>query len=85
LRRVSLAAAEMPVLQAARWLNSTPLSPQALRGRVVLIDIWEYVCINWIRTSPLVKAWNRDYGPLGLVVIGTHVPEFEFGKRPEKF
>ena len=76
-------AAEMPALQAERWVNSTALSPEALRGKVVLIDIWEYTCINWIRTSPFVKAWNRDYGPLGLVVIGVHAPEFEFGKRPE--
>jgi len=76
-------AAEMPALQTERWVNSSPLSPQALRGKVVLIDIWEYTCINWIRTSPFVKAWNRDYGSLGLVVIGVHVPEFEFGKRPE--
>ena len=32
---------------------------------------------------PYVKAWNRDYAPLGLVVIGVHAPEFEFGKRAE--
>jgi hypothetical protein len=80
---VALAAGEMPALEAGRWINSAPLSPQALRGKVVLIDIWEYTCINWIRTSPFVRAWNRDYGPLGLVVIGVHVPEFEFGKAPE--
>ncbi|WP_319459557.1 hypothetical protein [Micromonospora sp. RTP1Z1] len=29
-------------------------------------------------------AWHRDYADLGLVVIGTHAPEFEFGKRAEK-
>jgi hypothetical protein len=73
----------MPDLKAARWVNSAPLTPEALRGKVVLVDIWEYTCINWIRTSPYVKAWNRDYGALGLVVIGVHSPEFEFGKRAE--
>jgi hypothetical protein len=50
---------------------------------VVLVDFWEYTCINWIRTAPYVKAWNRDYAALGLVVIGVHAPEFEFGKRAE--
>src|SRR5262245_23411047 len=78
-----ISAVEMPPLNAERWVNSAPLTPQGLRGKVVLVDIWEYTCINWIRTSPFVKAWNRDYGPLGLVVIGAHVPEFEFGKRAE--
>jgi thiol-disulfide isomerase/thioredoxin len=76
-------ASKLPALKATRWVNSPPLSPEGLRGKVVLIDIWEYTCVNWIRTSPYVKAWNRDYGKLGLVVIGVHSPEFEFGKRPE--
>ncbi len=60
-----------------------PLTADALRGKVVLVDFWEYTCINWIRTLPYVKAWHRDYADLGLVVIGVHAPEFEFGKRAE--
>jgi hypothetical protein len=76
-------ASEMPELKAQRWVNTTPLAPKALRGKIVLVDVWEYTCINWIRTSPYVKAWNRDYARLGLVVIGAHAPEFEFGKRAE--
>jgi len=77
------AASRLPALKAERWVNSTPLTPEALRGKVVLIDIWEYTCVNWIRTAPYVKAWNRDYAGLGLVVVGVHAPEFEFGKRAE--
>ena len=76
-------AARLPSLEAERWVNSAPLTAESLRGKVVLIDIWEYTCVNWIRTSPYVKAWNRDYGSLGLVVVGVHAPEFEFGKRAE--
>jgi hypothetical protein len=49
----------------------------------VLVDFWEYTCVNWIRTAPYVKAWNREYASLGLVVIGVHAPEFEFGRRAE--
>jgi hypothetical protein len=77
------AASEMPELKAQRWVNSVPLTPTGLRGKIVLVDVWEYTCINWIRTSPYVKAWNRDYGKLGLVVVGVHAPEFEFGKQAE--
>jgi thiol-disulfide isomerase/thioredoxin len=77
------AATNLPALKAARWVNSEPLTAEALRGKVVLIDFWEYTCVNWIRTAPFVKAWNRDYASVGLVVIGVHAPEFEFGKRPE--
>jgi hypothetical protein len=77
------AAAKLPTLKAERWVNSAPLTAEMMRGKVVLVDIWEYTCINWIRTLPYVKAWNRDYASLGLVVIGVHAPEFEFGKRAE--
>ena len=74
------AASNLPPLRAQRWVNSPPLAAEALRGNVVLVDFWEYTCVNWIRTGPYVKTWNRVYGPLGLVVIGVHAPEFEFGK-----
>lgn len=76
-------AKSLPPLSAERWVNSAPLSPPALRGKVVLLDVWEYTCINWIRTAPYVKAWHRDYASLGLVVVGVHAPEFEFGKSAE--
>jgi thiol-disulfide isomerase/thioredoxin len=74
------AASNLPRLRAERWVNSPPLSAEALRGKVVLVDFWEYTCVNWIRTAPYVKEWSRAYAPLGLVVIGVHAPEFEFGK-----
>jgi thiol-disulfide isomerase/thioredoxin len=77
------AASSLPAFKVERWVNSAPLTAEALRGKVVLVDVWEYTCVNWIRTAPYVKAWNRDYAALGLVVIGLHAPEFEFGKRPE--
>jgi len=80
---LAIVAGEMPPLNATRWVNSSPLTPEALRGKVVLVNFWEFTCINWIRTSPYVKAWNRDYAKFGLVVIGVHAPEFAFGKQPE--
>src|SRR5919112_2644655 len=77
------ATSKLPTLKAERWVNSGPLTAAGLRGKVVLVDVWEYTCINWIRTLPYVKAWHRDYASLGLVVIGVHAPEFEFGKSAD--
>ena len=77
------AAGKLPAFTVERWVNSAPLSAAGLRGKVVLVDVWEYTCINWIRTLPYVRAWHRDYASLGLVVIGVHSPEFEFSKRAE--
>ena len=63
---------------AAGWFNTPPLTPQALRGKVVLVDFWTYTCINWLRTLAYVRAWHERYADHGLVVIGVHTPEFPF-------
>ena len=89
---VATSAEDAPMLQlpvegqipslagAVEWLNSQPLTPAALRGKVVLVDFWTYTCVNWQRTFPFVRAWAHKYEPNGLVVIGVHTPEFEFEK-----
>jgi thiol-disulfide isomerase/thioredoxin len=60
------------------WLNSEPLAADGLRGRMVLVDIWTYSCVNWLRTLPYVRAWDERYRDRGLVVVGVHAPEFGF-------
>ena len=62
------------------WLNSPPLTPQQLRGKVVLVDFWTYSCINCLRTLPYVRGWAEKYRAAGLVVVGVHTPEFAFEK-----
>jgi cytochrome c biogenesis protein CcdA/thiol-disulfide isomerase/thioredoxin len=66
---------------ATEWINTAPLTPAALRGKVVLVDFWTYSCINCLRTLPYVRAWAEKYRDAGLVVIGVHTPEFAFEKR----
>jgi len=66
---------------ATEWLNSQALTPEALRGKVVLVDFWTYTCINWQRTQPYIRAWAERYKDQGLVVIGVHTPEFGFEKN----
>jgi thiol-disulfide isomerase/thioredoxin len=63
---------------ATGWLNSEPLTPEGLRGRVVLVDFWTYTCVNWLRTLPYVRAWATKYRDAGLTVVGVHTPEFGF-------
>ncbi|QND73639.1 thioredoxin family protein [Tardiphaga robiniae] len=79
--RATAGQSQLTSLKAANeWLNSQPLTPEALRGKVVLIDFWTYTCINWLRTAPYVRAWEQKYKHQGLVVIGVHSPEFAFEK-----
>jgi len=66
---------------AVEWLNSPPLSMEALKGKVVVVDFWTYSCINCLRAIPYVRAWADKYRDKGLVVIGVHAPEFAFEKN----
>ncbi len=65
---------------ATGWINSTPLIAKQLKGKVVLIDFWDYSCINCIRAIPYIRAWADKYKDSGLVVIGVHTPEFDIEK-----
>ncbi len=69
----------MPSLAGAvQWLNSSELSAESLRGKVVLVDFWTYDCINCQHTLPYVKDWAKKYEKDGLVVIGVHTPEYGY-------
>ena len=73
---------ELPSLDGASgWLNSPPLTPAGLRGKVVLAGFWTYTCINWLRQLPYLRAWAGKYSGHGLVVIGVHTPEFSFERN----
>jgi thiol-disulfide isomerase/thioredoxin len=66
--------------RAVDWINSPPLKPDSLVGKVVVVDFWTYTCINWLRTLPYVRAWAQKYRQQ-LVVIGVHTPEFPFERN----
>lgn len=69
-----------PLAEGLKWLNSQPLTMEQLKGKVVLIDFWEYTCVNCIRTLPYLKSWHQKYKDKGLVILGVHTPEFQFAK-----
>ncbi|MDQ3863238.1 MAG: redoxin family protein [Actinomycetota bacterium] len=72
-----------PFEGATGWLNSEPLTPEGLRGRVVAVQFWTYTCVNWLRTLPYVREWAAKYHDQGLSVIGVHTPEFGFERNVE--
>ena len=67
--------------KADGWINSKPLTAKELKGKVVLVDFWDYSCINCIRAIPYIRAWAAKYRNSGLVVIGVHTPEFDVEKQ----
>jgi len=65
------------------WLNTDkPLSLEALKGKVVLLDFWTYGCINCIHIIPDLKKLEEKYANQ-LVVIGVHSAKFQNEKETE--
>ncbi|HXG31323.1 MAG TPA: redoxin domain-containing protein [Thermodesulfobacteriota bacterium] len=73
----------IPELTGGKWINSEEISIGELRGKVILVDFWDYTCVNCIRTLPYLKEWYRRYNGNGLVIIGVHAPEFFFSRTEE--
>lgn len=69
------------IIPGGEWFNTSPLTLEELRGKVVIVDFWTYSCINCQRTLPYLKDWYEKYKDRGLVIIGVHAPEFEFEKN----
>ena len=70
-----------PELTNDTWLNvDAPLRLADLRGKVVIIDMWTFGCINCQHVIPALKDWHSKYADAGLVIIGNHFPEFSYEK-----
>jgi thiol-disulfide isomerase/thioredoxin len=67
-----------PQIATDRWLNGGPVQQGA--GDVVLVDFWDYTCVNCINTLPYLRAWDERYREHGLRIIGVHAPEFDFAR-----
>ena len=61
--------------------NDSPITLSSLKGKVVLVYIWTYTCINSIRPMPYIHDWDQKYSDKGLVIVGVHSPEFTFEKN----
>jgi thiol-disulfide isomerase/thioredoxin len=71
----------LPDMEAKYWFSTG--DTLGLKGKVVLVDFWDYTCVNCIRTLPYLKEWHGRYKDDGLVILGVHSPEFEFAKKRE--
>lgn len=61
------------------WIGTEPIKWRDLFDRkVVLVDFWDYTCVNCLRTLPYLAEWNSRYSDKGLATIGVHSPEFSF-------
>ena len=71
-----------PELEGRQSIQRGPVSLKVLCDKaVVLVDFWDYTCVNCFRALPYVVAWNQRYVRGGLVIVGVHAPEFSFARE----
>ncbi len=61
---------------AGGWINTPgPLSLEALRGKVVLLDFWTFCCANCLHVLDELRPVEEEFADV-LVVVGVHSPKF---------
>jgi hypothetical protein len=72
-----------PFPRKADWANVGVLRMDQQRGKVVLVEFWDFCRINSLRTLPYLKAWHERYADDGLVIVGVHTGGFLPARDPE--
>jgi thiol-disulfide isomerase/thioredoxin len=70
LRRAELIGQPAIAIENASWVNGSTLTPEELKGKVVLLDFWAVWCGPCIATFPHLREWNEKYSDRGFVIIG---------------
>jgi thiol-disulfide isomerase/thioredoxin len=67
--RVSLIGERAPEILVKHWINSDPLSLEALRGQVLLLEFWATWCRSCVEVFPKVKRLHQEHAARGLSVL----------------
>ncbi len=73
------AAPLTPLLTHADWLGMRPAAA-TLHGRVVLVDVFTFACINCQNVTPNLRALYTKRGK-DLAIVGVHTPETPYERK----
>ena len=63
-----------PVLAAPDWLNGRVASAD-VAGKVVIVDVFTFDCINCKHVTPNLRHLHATVAPRDLAIVGVHTPE----------
>lgn len=67
-----------PELPSSPWINTyETISLSNLTGKVLLLNFWDFTCLNCIRTLPYLRTWQHRYFE-HFTILGIHTPKFSF-------
>lgn len=70
-----------PLNRAAAWFGPKP-SPQSLAGKVVVVDVFTFECINCRHVVPGLRALRKSLPESQLAIVGVHSPETPYERDP---
>jgi peroxiredoxin len=62
------------------WINSSPLTLEGLRGKVVVLHYYAFQCSNCVANFDLYRKWHDELASKGVVVLGIQSPETQTEK-----
>jgi len=82
-REIQDAMPETPAvdfMDIEEWINTEPLSLEALKGKVIMLAFWAYTDVFCLRTIPIMRMLRKKYSEHGFTVISIHCAEYDFAK-----
>jgi thiol-disulfide isomerase/thioredoxin len=77
---LAAAASFAPLLHASQWLG-TPPSAQHLAGKVVIVDVFTFDCINCKHVVPELRKLHAALPPSDFAIVGIHCPETPYERN----
>ncbi|HVR47158.1 MAG TPA: redoxin domain-containing protein [Candidatus Binatia bacterium] len=66
-----------PLFNAPQWIGTRP-SVASYTGKVVIVDIFTFDCINCKHVVPELRSLRARYPTKDLLIVGIHTPETPF-------
>jgi thiol-disulfide isomerase/thioredoxin len=69
-----------PVVGATEWINGR-VTGADLSGKVVIVDVFTFDCINCKHVTPNLKHLHASVSPADLAIVGVHAPETPYERE----